>query len=496
MLGRIYFIVLGLFVLFLFQSNLFSGNSEDLRKFEGSQLFAQTGIQPVEPTQPVQPSPRPVQKIPEGKTFSPGSTLPDLKVENIFINEQCNLCFTLVNTTGGNINATQFSLSKVQVKTSLGQVNSEVKEYTLQQIDPNHSLPRRFPLTYCTDMKKYVPLVINGNLPSYGPLRVNVTVDFNQIIPEANESNNELNKDLYNYFVLKNLNEIREKQWNLGETITFKWDLTYPKCSHESIRFCSRIFPWWPPHEAPSVPAINREFHTQIPLYKDPGVYELKIGTNCIDTSNYGNVIKVYGGIKLLSPKSGDVWKEGDKRKIQWEAIGFPENELDIYILNQSTGTRIDIGKTKIKEKTFDWTLPRLSRGLYKLILHGKNAPQPYYNSEAVIEIVPTEVDLEVTLSSTLIRSNPKVYRVEIKCKNKGTNVLNYIPIEWVITKIDGTFVEQASAGFSVMYPDVVYTTSMEISGQRKLRVWIDRQNIHRESESLRNDNYAEIILE
>lgn len=47
----------------------------------------------------------------------------------------------------------------MQVKTTDG----KVKEYTLQQIDPNRSLNSCFPVIYCTDMKIYPPLCIEGN---------------------------------------------------------------------------------------------------------------------------------------------------------------------------------------------------------------------------------------------------------------------------------------------------------------------------------------------
>ena len=103
--------------------------------------------------------------------------LPDLVVDNIWLDNQCNINFKLINSGKGNIPDGEYRESVVRV-----QFGSEIKDLLLGRIDPNGAL------------KKSGGLVsFNIQITLKSPTDVKVIVDFNKKIKEsdAGEKNNE-----------------------------------------------------------------------------------------------------------------------------------------------------------------------------------------------------------------------------------------------------------------------------------------------------------------
>jgi hypothetical protein len=100
---------------------------------------------------------------------------PDLVVDSIWLDSQCNINFKLKNSGQGSIPDGEHKESVVRV-----QYGSEIKDLLLGRIDPNGAL------------KKAGGLVsFNTKIPLKSSADVKAIVDFNKKIKESNEMNNE-----------------------------------------------------------------------------------------------------------------------------------------------------------------------------------------------------------------------------------------------------------------------------------------------------------------
>ena len=133
-------------------------------------------LSPQEPAQTLnQPKPQEMKKAP----FSV-SALPDLIVENIWLNDQNRICFKLKNIGLGSPQEKDFSLAKLKLI-----YGSREREYNLFNIDPQRLLYRPSgTVSFATDIE------------IKEPLRVTVEVDFQNNIPETKENNNILSLTL------------------------------------------------------------------------------------------------------------------------------------------------------------------------------------------------------------------------------------------------------------------------------------------------------------
>lgn len=436
----------------------------------------------------MQPKKLPVEPKPQTSQPTPSMELPDLTVSNIELNEECKIWFKVKNLGKGKIDENVYRNSIVKV--IFGQ-NS--KEFTLNQIDPQKGLNSVFgSVNFITDIKIIPP--INFDIGTHSAIKVSVEVDSNKAIQEKNEQNNLLTKNFSNEFRLNK--NIFNRKWKLGELLKFEWDLTYPYiCASKPIYFeiPGITLDWSQPFISGALRSDShrREAVWQIHDYVIPGIYCLKIGSEMHKLIDYGCNLKIVGGIKILSPLENDAWRKGEKRQIKWEWVGMQNHDLEIYLINQQNNLKKQVGNTKVKSGFYEWIIPGdISAGTYKLVLQLLTNPN---HAKTQIQILEPEVDLEVHIVYTLVKRNPDRYKLEVKCRNKGKNTLDYVPLEWVITTLTGSFVDQGSVGFSRMYPGVIYTYTYpkELVSGRRIEVWIDRQNIHGEPEPLRNDNYA-----
>ncbi|MCM8784617.1 MAG: hypothetical protein NC818_07660 [Candidatus Omnitrophica bacterium] len=434
------------------------------------------------------------------KASIPQTILPDLLVERIWMDNNCHIYFTLKNRSLGSLDDNAYRNSRVQYSTS-----SETKEYSLAQIDPSRFLSRpQGRVDYCVNCLESPP----SSFPS--SLTITVRVDYNQVIRESDETNNVRTEVFTAPSQLpQRLTTIpSDRKWDIGETVRFEWDCS---CFLPTANSFIHILLCTPggtirrditasPYGQP-VRCSQKSYSWRIPDDFSPGGYNLRMVTtnsaealpicppNFLDCGE----AYIYGQVNLLSPQQGETWRRGERKEFRWEYKGEGHADLEISLLKQDGSKIITVGNTTLKNRVFEWVVPDLSGHYGSCKVSLKTRAPGYRSSETNIQILDQEVDLEVNLEKFLIKRNPDRYKVIMRCRNKGTRTLDYVPIEWVITTGTGTFVEQNSAGFGRMYPYVEYTHYIEVPADRKVQVWIDRQNIHRELESLRSDNYKAI---
>ncbi|MCX7927022.1 MAG: hypothetical protein N2606_02675 [Candidatus Omnitrophica bacterium] len=194
--------------------------------------------------------------------------------------------------------------------------------------------------------------------------------------------------------------------------------------------------------------------------------------------------------VNLISPNGGQIYKIGEKIIFQWQWSG-PHTDVEVALKNDQR--RISLYRCSSENQIFQWSIPKnIPVGSYKAEIvssDGKTKDE----SDGWFNIDPPEVDLQLCVESP---ANQKfythdTYNITVKVRNEGTKVLNNVLIEWIVIDLrKNSVLKQESAGFGVMYPGYFYEHTITRPPFTKIEIFVDRQNLQGEPESLRYDNH------
>ena len=188
--------------------------------------------------------------------------------------------------------------------------------------------------------------------------------------------------------------------------------------------------------------------------------------------------------IKVIYPNGGEIWKIGEKHNISWEFSG-PHTNLEIAIKNNKR--RILLTYTYSGSSSFEWIISKnIPPDSYKVEIISRDG-RIKDESDGWIQITLPEVDLVVYLETPREVSN---WYTKIRVINRGTRVLNNVFLEWLKIDINRTVRKQEGAGFNIMYPNRFYEVTIHGDVDCCTEVFVDRENLQRESEFLRYDNH------
>jgi Kre9/KNH-like N-terminal Ig-like domain len=287
--------------------------------------------------------------------------LPDLLVDSIWLDNQCNINFRLKNSGKGNIPDTEHRESVVRI-----QFGSEIKDLSLARIDPNGAL------------KKAGGLVsFNTQMTLKSSIDVKVIVDFNQKIKEtdAGEKHNEKAEKLTPQCVSVAKTDSKAKTLTGEEGQAKKFDAPFQKLSDQKI-----------PTPLKSDAPLQKRTVVKAPV--------LLSG----DTPGGS-----YGGIKITEPTQNTVINIDFNLGIIWETFGPAANALQFRIelwdpkkgklavkITPDTGISFPKKQTSYK---YTWTIPTdLPLGLYRVLI--KTFDNQYYAFSPDFNVLPSKATI------------------------------------------------------------------------------------------------------
>ncbi|MBN1256008.1 MAG: hypothetical protein JXA50_12095 [Deltaproteobacteria bacterium] len=260
------------------------------------------------------------------------------------------------------------------------------------------------------------------------------------------------------------------------------------------------------------------------------------IPTAAAPVAEFRTVKQRKGEIKIIYPKGGEVWAQGNRYMIEYETKWKPyfNNFKDASISLKNTATnqeytvvpRWKAGKHPTPTGSNSFYNPKVPcnvnkntpPGKYKVriaLLDGSDWDES--NGEVTIRVPVVNVDLvcdirHAKLTYTAFDNKRCELEFQVWVKNKGTKRLKHVMIDYRILKLPQRLliVQQSEGiGFSDMYPDTWYNAPQKIDilmelaqrgigskGKYLLEVVVDSQNRQGENEEYRFDNTDEFLFE
>jgi hypothetical protein len=221
--------------------------------------------------------------------------LPDLVVESIWLDGQCNINFKLRNSGKGNIPDGEHRESVVRV-----QFGSEIKDLLLGRIDPNGVLKKA---------RGFVSF--NTQIILKSPMEVKVVVDFNRKIRETNPG---------------------ERKNEMVSKLT-------PQCATttQTLKDIAKV---QPAEEAKSM-------KSGAPLTTTPKIPPLPTGMTADSAS----------GIMVMNPAQDSTWEWGKSYPIQWKSWPSVLGLLKIVLYGEKGNQVQQIGMNQ-DNGTYNWKVP------------------------------------------------------------------------------------------------------------------------------------------
>jgi hypothetical protein len=240
------------------------------------------------------------------------------------------------------------------------------------------------------------------------------------------------------------------------------------------------------------------------------------------------------GEIKIIYPKGGEVWAQGNRYSIEYETTWQPyfNNFKDASISLKNTATnqeytvvpRWKAGKQPIPNRSNSFYNPKVPCNVNKNIPPGKykvrialldGSDWDESNGEFTIH-GPIDVDLVCDIRDVKagnLGSGEVVLNFEVWVKNNGTKRLKHVMIDYRVLKLHQKLLiyqQSEGIGFEDVYPDTWYNAPQRIdlekqlrgrgirscSGKYVLEVVVDSQNRQRENEEYRPNNTDKFFFE